>query len=424
MGAVAGAIASGRVPAGGVGRRPVDQLGQPDLDPRRRARRRRRRLPRRRLPRVGRPPPRRRRRWWSYFRRRAIAAAVVAGVVAFVGIFVLRADARYLFDGLTATGAAARHPLRRSAASASLVLLVRDAHRGARILAIGAVASVVVGWGVAQWPYILPTSLTVADAAAPSGTLTALLVATIASCSSCCPASSCSTPSTRRACCPAKASTERRREPHRAIGAPLDRLGGTGRAAPAPARAWGSRRTRGRRRATTATSPRGTPSRHRRGTTERAPAMIWLAYCGYCVAVSAALENDFVSSDCTLLLTADGTQRAPPTLAYPAVRSAPKIDCMTAPPKIALQVGGTRRHPGPPHRHRPRQRTRRRGTRQPDADADEGVAEADLPVRRLLVPQQQHREEPEEHEHVAEQEREIERHAPRRAWRTAARRSP
>jgi cytochrome d ubiquinol oxidase subunit II len=61
---------------------------------------------------------------------------------------------------------------------ASLVLLVRRAERGARILAIGAVASLVVGWGVAQWPYILPTSLKVSEAAAPSGTLTALLVAT------------------------------------------------------------------------------------------------------------------------------------------------------------------------------------------------------------------------------------------------------
>ena len=36
------------------------QLGQPDVDPRRRARRRRRRLPRRRLPRLGRPPAGRR----------------------------------------------------------------------------------------------------------------------------------------------------------------------------------------------------------------------------------------------------------------------------------------------------------------------------------------------------------------------------
>jgi cytochrome bd ubiquinol oxidase subunit II len=31
---------------------------------------------------------------------------------------------------------------------------------------------------VAQWPYILPTSLEVADAAAPTGTLSTLVVAT------------------------------------------------------------------------------------------------------------------------------------------------------------------------------------------------------------------------------------------------------
>ncbi len=35
----------------------------------------------------------------KYFRHSAIGAAVVAGIVAFAGIFVLRADARFLFDG-------------------------------------------------------------------------------------------------------------------------------------------------------------------------------------------------------------------------------------------------------------------------------------------------------------------------------------
>ena len=37
----------------------------------------------------------------EYFRRRAIVAAVVAGVIAFVGIFVFHSDSKYLFDGLT-----------------------------------------------------------------------------------------------------------------------------------------------------------------------------------------------------------------------------------------------------------------------------------------------------------------------------------
>jgi cytochrome d ubiquinol oxidase subunit II len=114
----------------------------------------------------------------DYFRRRAIGAAVVAGAVAFVGIFVLHAQATYVFHGLASRGL----PLVILSAVcgiASLVLLIRDAHRGARVLAIGAVVSVVVGWGVAQWDYILPTSMTVAEAAAPSGTLDAILAATV-----------------------------------------------------------------------------------------------------------------------------------------------------------------------------------------------------------------------------------------------------
>jgi cytochrome d ubiquinol oxidase subunit II len=45
------------------------------------------------------------------------------------------------------------------------------------VLAVVAVGGLVAAWGVAQWPYILPESLTFADAAAPSGTLTAVLVA-------------------------------------------------------------------------------------------------------------------------------------------------------------------------------------------------------------------------------------------------------
>jgi cytochrome bd ubiquinol oxidase subunit II len=111
----------------------------------------------------------------EYFRRRAIAAAVVAGVVALVGIFVLRADSRYVFDGLTSRAL----PLVVVSALCgigSLVLLLRRSTGGARLLAIGAVASIVWAWGVAQWPYILPTSLKVSAAAAPSGTLTTLLV--------------------------------------------------------------------------------------------------------------------------------------------------------------------------------------------------------------------------------------------------------
>ena len=46
-----------------------------------------------------------------------------------------------------------------------LVLLARGATRGARPLAVGAVVAVVWGWGVAQYPYLLPEKLKIAQAA-------------------------------------------------------------------------------------------------------------------------------------------------------------------------------------------------------------------------------------------------------------------
>ena len=96
----------------------------------------------------------------AYFRRRAVVAAVVAGVVAIAGIFVLRADARYLFDGLTSR-ALPFVVIAAVAGAASLWALLGGARRGARLLAMAAVAAVVVAWGVAQWDYMLPESLTI-----------------------------------------------------------------------------------------------------------------------------------------------------------------------------------------------------------------------------------------------------------------------
>ena len=113
----------------------------------------------------------------AYFRRRATATAAAAGVVSVAGIFVLADDADYLFDGLTSRAL----PLVIASAVcglAALALVARAARRGARLAAVGAVAGLVLAWGVAQWDYLLPTSLTVSQAAAPSGTIAAVLVAT------------------------------------------------------------------------------------------------------------------------------------------------------------------------------------------------------------------------------------------------------
>jgi cytochrome d ubiquinol oxidase subunit II len=106
----------------------------------------------------------------QWFRRRALAAAAVTGVVVLAGIAVLRSDSPRLFRELTTRGL----PLVVASAVcgvAALVLLPRAAPGVLRLLAVGAVASVVAGWGVAQYPYLLGTHLPIADAAAPLPTL-------------------------------------------------------------------------------------------------------------------------------------------------------------------------------------------------------------------------------------------------------------
>jgi cytochrome d ubiquinol oxidase subunit II len=110
-----------------------------------------------------------------YFTARAFASAVVTGALAVAGLVALRADARFVYDGLTSAGL----PLVIASllcGGAALVLLRRGARRGARPAAVAAVVAVVWGWGVAQHPYLLPQVLTIDDGAAPSATLTALLI--------------------------------------------------------------------------------------------------------------------------------------------------------------------------------------------------------------------------------------------------------
>jgi cytochrome bd ubiquinol oxidase subunit II len=110
----------------------------------------------------------------DYFSVRARAAAVVAGLVAVGGLFALRADARFVYDGLTSEGL----PLVISSlvfGLGALVLLWRG-QRDVRPLAVAAVVAVIWGWGVAQHPYLLPTTLTISSGAAASATLTAVLV--------------------------------------------------------------------------------------------------------------------------------------------------------------------------------------------------------------------------------------------------------
>jgi cytochrome bd ubiquinol oxidase subunit II len=113
------------------------------------------------------------------FRTRALVTGVVAGVVALGGLFVVRDDARSLYDGLTSGAGLAMVILSALAGVVTLALVWRERFGLARVTAAAAVAAVMVGWVFAQRPYLLPPDLTLDEAAASDATLTALVISVV-----------------------------------------------------------------------------------------------------------------------------------------------------------------------------------------------------------------------------------------------------
>jgi cytochrome d ubiquinol oxidase subunit II len=174
LGAVAGAVASGRVPAGNAGAHPVRSFvnptsvlggtlavlscaylaavyliadaGQADDSA-----------------------------LVEAFRRRALAAGMATGGLALGGIAVLRADAPELFSGLTGRAL----PLVVASALAGLVSLGCVWSRrfsAGRLAAAAAVTAVLWGWAAGQYPYLLVGELTIRQAAADPVALRAVLL--------------------------------------------------------------------------------------------------------------------------------------------------------------------------------------------------------------------------------------------------------
>ena len=178
MGTVIGAIATGSIPAGASPRQP-GRLDQPHGTAGRVPVRRRLRLPRRRLPdRRGRTP--RRRALQAYFTRRAQAAGVVAGALSLATLIELHSSNPALDARLTGR-ALALVVLAGVCGLAVLALLTAGRPKGARLIAALGVAAVVWGWGVAQYPVLLPgTAVTLSNAGAPQSTMVAVIVVFIA----------------------------------------------------------------------------------------------------------------------------------------------------------------------------------------------------------------------------------------------------
>lgn len=109
-------------------------------------------------------------------RKKSLISGSVTGVISLLGVSVLASDAPTLFDGLTGRGAP-EILIAAVAGSFTMIMLAQGYTRRARLSAVIAVATVVIGWGFAQYPWLLVDNVTIADGAGHPATLTALLIA-------------------------------------------------------------------------------------------------------------------------------------------------------------------------------------------------------------------------------------------------------
>jgi cytochrome bd ubiquinol oxidase subunit II len=118
-------------------------------------------------------------RMQAYFTRRAQAAAIVSGTLSLATLAALHGSNPALYARLTGR-ALPLVILAGACGLAVLALLTAGRPAGTRAIAALGVAAVVWGWGVAQYPVLLPgTTVTLANAGAPQATLVALVIWTV-----------------------------------------------------------------------------------------------------------------------------------------------------------------------------------------------------------------------------------------------------
>ncbi len=112
------------------------------------------------------------------FRLRALAAGPLAGVLAIVGLVALHHSAPELYHELLHGRALPAVLVSAVAGVAAITLVYRRMFEPARYVAALAIAAVLAGWALAQWPTILP-GLDLQQAAASHDTLVAVTVAVL-----------------------------------------------------------------------------------------------------------------------------------------------------------------------------------------------------------------------------------------------------
>jgi cytochrome d ubiquinol oxidase subunit II len=116
----------------------------------------------------------------AYFTRRAQAAGIVAGALSLATLAELHTSNPALFSRLT--GRALPLVIIAGLCGLAVLALLTAPWRnhvlvtGARVIAALGVAAVIWGWGVAQYPVLLPgTAVTLTNAGAPHTTLVAII---------------------------------------------------------------------------------------------------------------------------------------------------------------------------------------------------------------------------------------------------------
>jgi cytochrome d ubiquinol oxidase subunit II len=108
-------------------------------------------------------------------RARTLMVGAVTGAIVFAGLLPLHDDAPTLWHGLTHQ-ALPLILISALAGLATMILVWTRRYGVARLGAVVAVASVVSGWGIGQYPWLLVDQVTIADAGGADATLTALLI--------------------------------------------------------------------------------------------------------------------------------------------------------------------------------------------------------------------------------------------------------
>jgi cytochrome d ubiquinol oxidase subunit II len=109
------------------------------------------------------------------FRRRAMVTWLVAGMVSLGTLALTRLEAPRLWSGLTSWPAALVVVAGTLLAPVSFMALRQRRFQLARVSGAAQVGVLLVGWAMAQWPYLIYPTFTLSSSAAPRETIVLVL---------------------------------------------------------------------------------------------------------------------------------------------------------------------------------------------------------------------------------------------------------